>query len=352
MMGPEDHGVDADGRLSSVTANRKRAEEDVQLLANRIKHLKAEEERAMRKVQEVRAKTHELSAARERRAADQARRAARAEDVQRAESAKRGDLRRQDINREYEVRQKKEQRCLERGRAARTDRLSRAEELRRAAELEDGKQNALRARASSLRRSDFYAQHARARIAAERQEQARKTQEQRRLQDDRRVREASDALARMEQEEMAVLQRLQHSQQMYESACREYEVVRGAGSRPPSLGPPLTLPLPPAQRLTPRRGVSVPPLALGDAEKVRSAERRPGSTASTVPTAPSTRQNSAPETRIEAPAPLAAPLELPVDPPTPQPTITYKTMDGTVVTIPVVADLQAELDLAESLNRP
>ena len=30
----------------------------------------------------------------------------------------------------------------------------------------------------------------------------------------------------------------------------------------------------------------------------------------------------------------------------------YKTMDGTVVTIPVVADLQAELDLAESLNRP
>ena len=30
----------------------------------------------------------------------------------------------------------------------------------------------------------------------------------------------------------------------------------------------------------------------------------------------------------------------------------YKTMDGTVVTIPAVVDLQAELELAESLNRP
>lgn len=351
-MGPEDHGLEADGRLCSVTAQRKRAEEDVLLLANRIKHLKAEEERALRKVQEVRSKTNELTAARERRAADMARKAARAEDVQRAESAKRGDLRRQDINREYEVRKKMEQRCLERGRAARADRLSRAEELRRAAELEDGKQMALRARASSLRRSEFHAQHARARIAVERQEQARKTQEQRRLQDERKIRDAGDAMARMEQEEMAVLERLQHSQQLYESACREYEVVRGAGSRPPSLGPPLALPLPPErQRLTPRRA-SVPPLALGDAEKVRSAEKRPGSTASTAPTAPSPRLNSAPETRIEAPAPLAAPVELPVDPPTPQPTITYKTMDGTVVTIPAMVDLQAELELAESLNRP
>merc|ERR1719352_1621293 len=96
--------ADSDAGLLSVAAQRKRVEEDVKLLANRINHLKAEEERARRKVQEVRDKTKQLTAVRERRSAEQARKAAAEESARRAEEERRGVLRPKDLRREVSVR--------------------------------------------------------------------------------------------------------------------------------------------------------------------------------------------------------------------------------------------------------
>lgn len=270
-------GEDGDAGLLSVASQRKRAEEDVKLLANRINHLKAEEERARRKVHEVRDKTKQLAATRERRAAEQARKAAAEESARRAEEERRGALRQQDFRREVTVRRKREERCGELTAALRADRLARAEELRRAAELEEAKQRQLRDRATTVRRTDYAAKHARARVAIDRRENARTTYEDRRVLESRRIQTASELLDAMEKEEMEVLERLQNSQQLYESACKEYEVVRGSGVAGRPLGPPLALPAitrgstPPPLRTTPRASERDRALALE--EKVPSAER-------------------------------------------------------------------------------
>lgn len=344
-------GSDAGGPgFLAAVAQRRRAEEDVQLLANRINHLKAEEERARRKVQEVREKTQHLAVARERRATEQARKAAAEEAARRAEEARRGALRQQDLRREASARRKREKKCGELASAVQEDRAARAAELQRAAELEQGKQRALRDRATTVRRSEYTAQQARARVAIERRENARSTYEDRRTLQSRRIDKATELLESMEKEEMEVLERLQHSQQLYEAACKEYEVVRGSGVVGRPLASALALPAiargstpPPPLRTTPR--ASDRALAAYPVENVASVEKaRPASSVSTAPSERSGAVASQPSGEHLAPGADPAPAK---EPPT---TITYTTMDGTTVTIPAVDGLSA-LELAESLNR-
>lgn len=328
-FGSEDLPDDDEKCLHSVASQRKRAEEDVKLLANRIKHLKAEEERARQKAQEVREKTQALYSVRERRTADQMRREAIQEAAQKADKERRHALRRQQLGRECNVRRRQEEKGEHLVAAARADRNARAEELLRKAEAEDREQRVLRDRANNVRRSEYAAAHARAGVAVANQIKARVKQDNRRVEETRQIRDATARLEEMGREELKVLSRLQHSQLLYESACAEYQAVRAPreAALPPKAATPrgMTKALPPPGplRLTPRaRPSSLPPRRDELPALTEKAAARPASSTST---APSERADAGKEN----PAPVNAV-------PAPTKTITYTTMDGTTVTIPVV----------------
>jgi hypothetical protein len=340
-------------RLHKVAADRKRAEEDVQLLLNRINLLRAEEEKTRKKADEVRDKAQHLCATRERRDDEKSRKSAYLAEKSRREFEERqAALRAREVNRGLH-RTSREDKSKMLAQVARTDREARLEALSRVRDTEDMAQRALRERANLIRRDEYGVKRARALTAMQRREEAKKAQEDRQLHEDGKLEEALEKLKLLEKEEMEAIAKLQNSQRIFQSARSEFEEL--TQMQAPALPGPVTAqidtglrsrpPLPRQTRLTPRGG------------SIRDEDDRKPRRSHSVPSSQRTQStdcgsDGTPRQALSSHASRAASKEdtsvqeNPAE--RPQKFITYTTMDGQTVSIPVPDE--DDFELAATLN--
>jgi len=343
-------------RLHKVAVDRKRAEEDVQLLVNRINLLRAEEEKTRKKADEVRDKAQQLRVAKERREEEKSRKSAYlAEKTRREFEERQAALRAREVNRGLN-RVSREDKSKMLAQVARADREARLEALSRVRDTVDLEQRTLKERANMIRREEYGVKRARALTAMQRREDVKKAQEDRQLLEDKKLEDALEKLKMLEKEEMDAIAKLQNSQRIFQSARSEFEEL--TQFQPPALPVAVTAqidtglrsrpPLPRATRLTPR----------GDSTREED-DRKPRRSCS-VPSSqrtPSTDCGSdgTPRVAFSSRASRAASKEgssvqeNPAE--KPQKFITYTTMDGQTVSIPVPDDsAEDDFELAATLN--
>jgi len=345
--------AEPDGRdgLHAISQQRKRAEEDVQLLANRLKLLKAEEERTRKKAADVVEQTQKMRSIRERREKENARKYELLAEKEARMLAERSSTLRTKEVKLHEIREKREGKARQNLLMARSDRDARSEALQRAQAVDDSQKQQLKIRAGYARRKEFEAQHVRAVVQVQKREEVKKLHEERELEHERRLTTAVEKLAAMEAEELQVLSRLQHSQRVFENACAEYREAKQSST--PALPPPAATPLdtrrpPLARRLTPRESREVCDAHVAPRASSVPSTRRTPSTACSDST-PKQRKSEPFEAADSISVPTPAPEPVPVAVPPAQKMITYTTMDGLTVSIPA-PDGADVLDLAEDLN--
>lgn len=350
------------GRLNQVAAERKRAEEDVQLLQNRINLLRAEEEKTRKKADEVRDKAQQLRGARERREEEKARKSQYLAEKSRREFEERqAGLRAREVNRGMN-RSSREDKSKMLAQVARADREARLEALSRVRDTEELAQRALQHRATLIRREEYGVKKARASVAMQRREEAKKAHEDRQLLEDRKLQDAVEKLRKLEADEMEALAKLQNSQRIFQSARSEFEEL--TNFQPPAIVGPVTAQIdtglrsrPPLPRSAPRRGPSLSPRGASapslDDRKPQRSSSVPSSqrTQSTDCGSDGTPRPSALSSRASRAASKQEPSvqENPAE--KPQKMITYTTMDGQTVSIPVADDSpEDDFELAATLN--
>jgi hypothetical protein len=356
-----DHAVDSDpNRLHKVASDRKRAEEDVQLLMNRINLLRAEEEKTRKKADEVRDKAQNLRAARDRREEEKSRKSTYlAEKTRREFEERQAALRAREVNRGMH-RSTREDKSKMLAQVARADREARLEALSRVRDTKDVEQRALRERANMIRREEYGVQRARALTVMQRKEEAKKTQEDRQLLEDKKLQDALEKLKTLESEEMEAIAKLQNSQRIFQSARSEFEEL--TQFHPPALPVSVTAqidtglrsrpPLPRPNCLTPRR----------DSAREREEDDRKPRRSCSVPSSQRTQStecgsdrsprqvNSSLASRAASKGGFSV-QENPAERIKPQKMITYTTMDGNTVSIPVPDDSpEDDFELAATLN--
>jgi hypothetical protein len=343
-------------RLHKVAADRKRAEEDVQLLQNRINLLRTEEEKTRKKADEVRGRAQHLRDSRERREEEKSKKSAYIAEKSRREFEERqAALRAREVNRGLHRSSRVDKSKLL-AQVARADREARLEALERVRCSEDVEQRAVRERANMIRREEYGVKRARALTAMQRREEAKKAQEDRHLNEEKQLHEAVEKLKMLEKEEMEAIAKLQNSQRIFQSARSEFEELTQL--QPPALPGPVTAqidtglrsrpPLPRHTRLTPRgdsfreeddrkprRSCSVP-----SSQRTQSTECGSDGTPRQALSSHASRAASKESTSVQ---------ENPTE--KPQKMITYTTMDGQTVSIPVPDESpEDDFELAATLN--
>lgn len=341
-------------RLHKVAVDRKRAEEDVQLLQNRINLLRAEEEKTRKKADEVRDKAQQLRVTKERREEEKSRKSANlAEKTRREFEERQAALRAREVNRGLN-RVSREDKSKMLAQVARADREARLEALSRVRDTVDLEQRALKERANMIRRDEYGVKRVRALTAMQRREEAKKAQEDRQLFEDKKLQDALEKLTMLEKEEMEAIAKLQNSQRIFQSARSEFQELTQL--QPPALPVAVTAQIDTGLRSRPPRPTRLTPRGDSTREEDDRKPRRSCSLPSSQRT-PSTDCGSdgTPRAAFSSQASRAASKtgssvqENPAE--KPQKFITYTTMDGKTVSIPVPDDSpEDDFELAATLN--
>lgn len=232
--------------LFSATMARKRVEQDSLLLANRIRLLRAEEDKTRKKIRETEQKTQEIVELRRRneerrlaREAEEARRDAVEQELRDRQLREREELQlklqmRQRILLEQKVDMSSE---------ARHEREARRQAIE--AQREEAEAEIL-AKRERVRTSLAAATRSRSKSESAKQELARDAARERALREEEERRACATDISRMEREEAELLQRLQLSQERHrmaflrlEDALRQSGLSHAGGSVSSAHGPPL-----------------------------------------------------------------------------------------------------------------
>mmetsp|Transcript_6067 Transcript_6067/g.19321 ORF Transcript_6067/g.19321 Transcript_6067/m.19321 type:complete len:330 (-) Transcript_6067:33-1022(-) len=218
-------GLQADSVVLAARNERKRAEADMQLLANRLAHLRAEEERAQKRIGETRKRARELASVKaERLKRERAKQAERERQRKQEEEAARRlrEQRERAAQRRLQARtlahKSKRQQWEEQQRV----RAQREEEVKRQQEQQEEEK---RRRREEVRRS---METAKMRREREEQDQRRRLWEQyqRRMESERkRLAEAEALIVGMEEEEQQLIERLKRAQEKQRVAYADLEMA-------------------------------------------------------------------------------------------------------------------------------
>lgn len=239
------------GPLFTASVARKRAEQDAMLLANRIRLLRAEEDKTRKKIRDTEKKTQEIIEIRrrneEKRIAREAEQAVR--DAQENEFRQRSNAGRNDHSQKLQ----EKQRSLQESNAASSEMVRRERELAKQA-LEEQRlleQAEMIARAERVRGALQAATRSRARSEGAKQEQAKELVRERLLREEDERRARLNDIDRMEREEADLIARLQQSQERHRVAfLRLEDVIRQQGQ--PSMSTPKAV-------IRPANSTSLPP---------------------------------------------------------------------------------------------
>lgn len=217
--------------LTSAKESRKRAELDAQLLANRIALLKQEEEKAWRKIDETRKRAREIFGLREQ---NEKKFMAKEQFYQ----EKWGSIRQAQSNNAYQRDKAKAMRDATKNQLMESRKNNVKTTKQQSQEhLLMKKEREARERQANAQRSTFMRQQkeeAKRRLEQERLaklEQYREDYEGRISQEEVLSQRTQDLVAKMEKEEMELIQRLQNTQTVQRNAYEELEAALGATSQ-------------------------------------------------------------------------------------------------------------------------
>lgn len=294
--------------LFNATTARKRAEQDAILMANRIRLLRAEDDKTRKKIMETEKKTREIVDLQRRK--EERRVAKEAEDSRR--EAEEQEFRARQLRERAEHQQKLQERQrgvheqkISSSRGVRQEREAAAaiiEEQRRQDEVE-----AL-AKAERVRSSAQAAARSRARSEGAKQDLARAAVRERQLRDDDERRAKQSQIEKMEREEAELMARLQRNQERHRAAYMQLEdALRQGGQPTPKGGSSIRGALMPGS--TPRsesRGGTCSEFVLAAAAtpSATGSSARPPRPRGVTPVAPSV---SSVQTPVRTPPPIQAP---------------------------------------------
>lgn len=241
LMPNQSKGLDAYGQdhLPLFNANnaRRRAEQDSILLANRIRLLRAEEEKARKKVRETEGKTREIIDVRRRgeekrnaRDVDLARKEAYELELKTKQAGVREDQQQKILLAQRDIMQQKVQASavLKHEREAHKQQIE-YEQKEAAAEVA--------ARAQRVRKEQQISERRRARSEGARLELGRANFQEKLAREDDARRANQGLMLKMEKEEADLIQRLQRSQQRHRDAFAQLEDALAGGSPTVGTGP-------------------------------------------------------------------------------------------------------------------
>ena len=222
-------------KFTEAKSMRKRAEEDAKLLANRIALLKQEEAKALKKIEETRKKAQEIMESRAKSFEEQKRR----EELRQAKEFEEG-LKFQELKnqKECEKQAKEEKRQMIKNKVYSDARSVKQLQLENLEIIEQKRLEAIQAKIASkkeIQRQKSFAEERRKRLEMEKKALMRMELEKK-IQEENRIREEKeDMVARMEQEELELIQRLQNTQLLQKSAYNDLEAAMGGNRAEDSL---------------------------------------------------------------------------------------------------------------------
>lgn len=209
--------------LSNATLARKRAEQDAILLANRLRLLRAEEEKTRKKVIETESKTSDILQLHQR-------------NEQRARQREAEESRREAEEQEQRARQMRERAEQQRNLQVKHNKIVQQKQLSSAAVREDREVGRLAlqeqraevdaemtAKAERIRRQTALASRSRAKSESAKQEQAQAGVRIRVIREEDATRERMSEIDRMEKEEAQLIARLQSTQERHRVAFLKLE---------------------------------------------------------------------------------------------------------------------------------
>lgn len=210
-------------KLTEAKQMRKRADEDARLLANRIALLKQEELKAQKKIEETRRKAQEILNLRNRntevlRKKEEERLQREEEERQRLEEIKKFKESKQTNN--YQKNMMRQNRAISEANAIKTSRKQNLETIQNFKQQDLVQKATMRNLIKSQKREaeEKKKKFERDRIERTRIETEKKIEQENKM---RRLRE--EEVARMEQEELELIQKLQNTQLLQKSAYEELE---------------------------------------------------------------------------------------------------------------------------------
>lgn len=228
---------DLPGSLLEAKRARKQADEDARLLANRIALLKQEEQKAWKKIEDTRKRAKEIMDMRARnlelqRQREEARKLKEEEEQRRIletkariENSKSAKL---------EARDKREQMAMEEATGVKYMKGQNRETISRQ-KHEDAVKNQEVSRA--IREHERLMKDRRLKLEEEKRQKARAELEKKIREETRLRQEREERIARMEQEEMELIQRLTNTQMLQKSAYEDLEMALSGQAEPPQQSP-------------------------------------------------------------------------------------------------------------------
>jgi len=228
---------DLPGSLFEAKKARKQADEDARLLANRIALLKQEEQKAWKKIEDTRKRAKEITDVRARnqelqRQREEARKLKEEEEQRRVletkarlESQKSAQL---------EARDKREQLTVEEASGVKWLKSRNRDTISRQKE-EDAARNKEVTR--TIKEQERLMKERRVKLEEEKRQKARADLERKIREETRLRQEREDGIARMEQEEMELIQRLTNTQMLQKSAYEDLELALSGQVEVPQQSP-------------------------------------------------------------------------------------------------------------------
>ena len=210
-------------KLAEAKQMRKRADEDARLLANRIALLRQEEMKAQKKIEETRRKAQEIVSLRSKntelvKEREEKRRKAEEDEILRAEQSK--QMRTQKQNSRFQKSLMRQNRAASEANNLKSNRKQNLE-LIESMKTQDIIQKATMR--NFIKSQHREAEERRLKLERDRKEKAR-IETERKIEDENRMRRIrEEEVARMEQEELELIQRLQNTQLLQKTAYEELE---------------------------------------------------------------------------------------------------------------------------------
>ena len=210
-------------KLAEAKQMRKRADEDARLLANRIALLRQEELKAQKKIEETRRKANEIVSLRSKntemlKAREEQRRKAEEEDQLRAEQSK--QMRTQKHNSRFQQSLLRQNRAVSEANHLKNNRKQNLETIESMKTQDLVQKATLR---NFIKNQHREAEERRVKLERDRKEKARIETEKKIEEENRMRRYREEEVARMEQDELELIQRLQNTQLLQKTAYEELE---------------------------------------------------------------------------------------------------------------------------------
>ena len=231
----EEEGVP--GSLLEAKRARKQADEDARLLANRIALLKQEEQKAWKKIEDTRKRAKEIMDMRARnqelqRQRDEARKLKEEEEQRRIMETKARIENSKTAK--VDAREKREQTAFEEASGVKWQKSQNRDTISRQRD-EDVAKNKEVSRAIKDRERQM--KERRVKLEEEKREKARAELERKIREETRAKQEREERIARMEQEEMELIQRLTNTQMLQKSAYEDLELALSGQAEVPQQSP-------------------------------------------------------------------------------------------------------------------